>query len=274
METDNFISGHSNGNIILWDFTSQKELLLYKEHTKTVWDIKNMQTKEFISASADFSVKIWNINSTKSLKTFTHSHTAYCVDILSDCYTNFIAAGYSNRTIIIWNTENGFKNTVIKSDANEFPFRMLCLKNIKPGNMLLYSNYKNIKLLNIDNTQIIQEYTEHSDWINDISRYQSDMFISCSDDKTIRVWNIDNPKSIKVISSHCSIAYNIYALCDIIVAGCSDESLKVIEISNGSLKLSKNIGEDINSFAIVLNSKRLKIVSSGNNKSILVLSNH
>jgi len=69
---ENIVTGHDNGDIVLWEARDFKKISIKSEHNGTITDLqKNKDGTMLVSSSKDNLAKLWDVDSLESLKTYT-----------------------------------------------------------------------------------------------------------------------------------------------------------------------------------------------------------
>jgi len=90
---ENVVTGHDNGDIVLWEARDFKKISIKSEHNGPITDLqKNKDGTMLVSSSKDFLAKLWDVDSLKSLKTYTTERPVNSVAI-SPLYDHVVLGG-------------------------------------------------------------------------------------------------------------------------------------------------------------------------------------
>lgn len=263
------ISGHNKGNICFWSLENSKLQKILKEHTNTVWDLHTYLNDKFLSASSDFTIKLWNLEINNSLLTIKLDCTCFGLAFLSTYNPNYIAISGYDRKINIYDINKNRKVNNFISDSANFAQRILFLEKIKPFNLFLTANYKDIKLWNLETHRQISSFNGHLNWVYGIEYLKDNLFVSVSNDKTIRIWDVKDGRCNKVINGHNNYVNCVVSLHDIIgeyciMTGSSDLNNKIFDINKGVEISNIKREEEIFKMIVIENNKKIYIISCGN----------
>lgn len=107
-------SGSWDHSIRVWKSPdSSREL---KGHTQNVWDVKFVNDKQLLSASADRTIRLWDLQTNKAVKTYTgHEDVVRALVVLSE--NEFVSAS-NDGTLRIWNIHTGIQSHVLRGHTS------------------------------------------------------------------------------------------------------------------------------------------------------------
>ncbi|HPS90705.1 MAG TPA: TIR domain-containing protein [Methanothrix sp.] len=116
------VSGHSGGDILLWNLKTRKHLTTLKGHSDFVKSVQISPDGRFVfSGSNDKTVKIWNLKAGTCVGTLEgHSDSVSSVAISSEGAL-IASAGFADGTVRLWDLKSGACLQVIELEANEYP---------------------------------------------------------------------------------------------------------------------------------------------------------
>jgi WD40 repeat protein len=217
---DYLLTGHRDGSIQVWDIDTLSKYKFYHEHKSFVDDIKSVFSSNnpafsnmFISCSKDTTIKLWDINKPISIKTIHNDSWNFCLAHLLNFNDSQIAVGDDNKTIKVYNFENGSKIKTILTGHSHGVARLLHINKITSvkdysNNLLLSSSKPDIKLWDLDTNKLLATYKEHRGWVNSLCYLKEDLFCSGSDD-SIRIWRFSSETSVRNISVSKSMISSI-----------------------------------------------------------------
>lgn len=256
------ITGHYDGNINLFDISTNKLIKSYRKHSYYVSSIKyigHYKTGYFISSS-DGEIKMWDLNFISNnqletpivcktpIKVFKTDYFIYVLEnVFNNQQENKFISGDNRGNLKVWNLSNIDKkssNLKIKSnksviDSNDKLntsgiFALCHLNLITPFNLLLTGhNFGELFLFNIDNINE-PKFTyskEHSDKVNSIVYYKNNYFITCSSDSLIKMWKIDLNESIYSFNNHSAEIKSLSLVNDFLISSSQDKTIKFFDLS-------------------------------------------
>ncbi|MBC7474579.1 MAG: WD40 repeat domain-containing protein [Candidatus Sericytochromatia bacterium] len=150
---------------------------------------------------------------------------------------NKLLSSSDDKTIKIWDLNSGdLLNTLIGHTGS---IHALTIHNDK---IISGANDKTIKIWDLESGKLSCTILGHNNHIYSVIGYD-DKFISSSLDRTIKIWSLEDKKILVVINLEYS-AWSLAISNDRLVAGLSDGTLKIYDISSGSLLSSCKEHED------------------------------
>ncbi|ETO28784.1 WD-40 repeat protein [Reticulomyxa filosa] len=176
-------SSSRDKTIRFWDFSSDKEICVVKEHTKSVtnFSFSPFNNGQYLfSGSSDCTIRLWDIKMRKAKHIYRGYDSILCVAI-SPLQSNAnknnnvgmiggngyaICSGYQNGTICTWDIETVKQSTIFKGHIESvfsIKYGSNELENIGCANTLLSgSEDKSIRLWDIRSGQEIQKFNGHT----------------------------------------------------------------------------------------------------------------
>ena len=143
-----------------------------------------------------------------------------------------------DRTIRLWNLEDGFHDTKQESFFSDDSL------TLKENKLLLWSN--NGKIILLDKNKIHKEHSIHSEKINGVKLLEKNKFVSWSDDKTIKLIN-SNGKILNQFTKHKNKVKNIELLdANKVLSWTDDYDLMLWNLNDDSCIELNNKSEPIN----------------------------
>jgi centriolar protein POC1 len=191
-------TGLRNGDVLVFDFIQQKSLPPLKHHTKPIFDIKSINSKqELLVASEDGTVSIWSLKAFELLHTVKVSaDTVRCISISPD--EKQAAFGCRNNQIHIYDLED---YTLIKT-LHGHTMSVFSLQYSPSGDHLLSGGRDaQVKVWDTASYSLIHNIPAHLFAVNSIAFHSTQpYFATASMDKSIKIWGSDNFKLYKNIS--------------------------------------------------------------------------
>ena len=129
-DNDNIIVGYQYGMVHLYNRRSneRKKVTINFEtnlisvqinkHNRSVWSV-TLNENFAASAGNDDTIQVYSLIKKKTVHTFKHSHTVSCVSYgpVNKDYANKIISSSWDKTVRIWNLENGQMENEFKHDG-------------------------------------------------------------------------------------------------------------------------------------------------------------
>ncbi|MBN1648787.1 MAG: ankyrin repeat domain-containing protein [Spirochaetales bacterium] len=147
------ITADLDGTINIWDAKTRRLLSVLAGHSNVIngFDISPDEQK-LISASKDNSIKIWDIKTGRLINTYNnHSRSVDCVIFVPDGKSFFSAAG---NTLVEQDSASG----KVISTFSSFDYSIDQLHMLPDGKSLLAASAYELKLINIEEMRILNEY--------------------------------------------------------------------------------------------------------------------
>ena len=301
---DAILTGHSSGDIFMWDINKGNKIKIFCEHISKVYDLKLLQFNNnkssfkinFISISEDKTIKIWDSSSQHSLLSISQLYPIYCIDNINS--TSFIT-GDKNKNIYIHqfniNSNNITKGMMIKKHIEQhsaFIWRVLVLKKLNKTNKhyFISSSKNNLILHQLSGDQInkqidnIHTYKEaHDGLIKDITELSFGKFASCGVDNTIKIWEYNKINCIHIITDlfeksnnsliYCLLYLNDYDIQskeDVIICCGNENKVKVIGLNGKDIVIYGEFirPESVHKVKLLTNNGKFKFMSINNNNNL------
>lgn len=191
-------AGLRNGDVLVFDFIYQKITATLKQHTKPVFDIKFVPSKqELLVATEDGTVSVWDLNTLQLVHTIqVSSDTIRSISISPGEYQ--VAFGCRDNSVKIYSlTDYGFIGSLKDHSMAVFTVQY------SPDGQYLLSGARDaqIKVWDTATLTLQQSIAAHLFAVNHILFHPTQSyFASASMDKSIKIWGADDFKLYKIIN--------------------------------------------------------------------------
>jgi len=194
-------TGLRTGDVPVFDFIQQKVVTILKHHTKPVFDIKAISSKnELLVASEDGTVSVWNLNTLELLHVIQISHdTVRCIAI--NDVNQQVAFGCRDNKVKIYDlVDYSYITTLDGEDGHSMA--VFSAQYSPTGDYLATgSRDAQVKIWNTTDYKPMQNISAHLFAVNSIAFHPTQpYFATASMDKSIKLWGSDDFKLYKVIS--------------------------------------------------------------------------
>lgn len=191
-------AGLRSGEVLVFNFIEQKITHTLRHHTKPIFDIKSVQSKnELLVASEDGTVSVWNLNDLNLLHHFLVSGDTIRTIAIAEG-KNQIALGCRDHHVRIYSTVDYSYITTVSGHT-----MAVFSTQYSPGENYLISGSRDAQLKVYDTTSyaLVQSIPAHMFAVNHILFHPTQpYFATASMDKSIKIWGADDFKLYKIIS--------------------------------------------------------------------------
>ena len=263
---DAIITGHSSGNINVFDIEFGKQQKSFNEHTSKVYFLKSIENKSsnssfkthFVSISEDRTIKIWNAFLQNSILSISSTSPIFSLDLINN---SCLIVGDKSKNISIhhFNLSSDDETRRTYSITQETPhesfiWRLLSLKKVEDPKYIVSSSEGSLmlhKFADDDLRELEHCHTfnkAHKGLIHDIEELSPGKFATCGGDNEIKIWDHLHNEPISVIDMlYNSTIYDITYLNDYEKEACGLTGDDII-ICGGYDKTMKIIGKDKNDY--------------------------
>jgi WD40 repeat protein len=186
-------SGSADQSICLWNFEQQHLHKKLTGHSRWV-QVLAFASNFLLSGSDDEKIIEWNFNTGEQISRLKADGQVICLDISED--QTLITAGLSSGKIQVW--KNRTSQTNLTGHTKFVNAVLFANRNTR---IISASEDKTVRVWSIDQECQIANFTNHSNFVNCLTRFSDDRFISGSTDFTMIIWNTSTLTSDSVISS-------------------------------------------------------------------------
>jgi len=200
-------TSHTNGEILIRQLETGKQLVIHKGHEHWVWAIAfSPDSQRLASASDDYQVKLWDVQTGICLKTFV-GHTYSVDDIAFSPDGKTIATSSQDATIRLWAMDAPTSSTGTVSDCrilSEHTSRVWAIAFSPDGTILASgSEDHTIKLWELSSDTCVRTFCGHADWVKAITFSPDGTTIaSGSFDRTIKLWDAKTGECLHTLHGH------------------------------------------------------------------------
>jgi len=194
-------TGLRTGDVPVFDFIQQKVVTILKHHTRPVFDIKAVSSKnELLVASEDGTVSVWNLNTFELLHVIQISgDTVRCIAI--NDINQQVAFGCRDNKVKIYDLVDYSYITTLDGEAGH-SMAVFSAQYSPAGDYLVTgSRDAQVKIWSTIDYKPMQNIPAHLFAVNSIAFHSTQpYFATASMDKSIKLWGADDFKLYKVIS--------------------------------------------------------------------------
>lgn len=190
--------GERSGKLSVYELTEQKLIIQIDAHTKPIFDIKTIASKnEILTTGEDGWVAVWSLHSYQEIYRFpVATDTIRCMAVSPN--ETEVALGCKNHSIYIYNlSDYTLKHRI---EGHTFPVTALAYHPLYHY-LISGSRDAQLKIWDVVNYELIRNIPAHLFTIYQIAYHPTlPIFATCSQDKTIKLWDATNFKLYKILS--------------------------------------------------------------------------
>jgi serine/threonine protein kinase len=102
------LTGHANGNIVLWDWGTAEKIATYKRNDAEIWSVAFLgSAQRFAAAGHDWKIAVWDAATTSSPFGVLDAHDSAVQSLAFGTAGSkpILASGSADKTLKIWNLE-------------------------------------------------------------------------------------------------------------------------------------------------------------------------
>jgi hypothetical protein len=102
------LTGHANGNVVLWDWERAEKISSYKRNDAEIWAVAFLGSAErFAAAGHDWKIAVWNATTASGPFAVLDAHESAVQSLAFGVNGSkpFLASGSADKTLKVWNLE-------------------------------------------------------------------------------------------------------------------------------------------------------------------------
>ena len=185
-----------DGTIKLWDMATQKEIRIFREHTRGIYvAVFSPDGKKIVSGSENKIVKIWNVSTGSEIRTL-HGHNNRVISVAFSPDGTKIASGSQDKAIKVWDVStgneihtlyghtDGVKSVIFSPDGKKV------ISGSKDGTIKIWDVFTGHRIHTLGNTN-------SGNWVYSLA-FSPDgtKIVSGYLDRFIKIWDVADRKSV------------------------------------------------------------------------------
>jgi WD40 repeat protein len=248
-------SASADKTVNVWNTLTMTSIGKYTNHTNLVYSLDQIDNDTMVSGSYDKTIRIWKISTGETLQTINVNVAVYVVRVFSIEYKQIVCGknGASNN-LQIYNYETGSLIQTLNGHSNHvYSIEMLSEQFMASG-----GHDKSVIIWDLSSYSIKYTLTGHTHLVRCIKRLSSNLIASGDLNGEIIVWNWLTGEQIFELTGHTNrLELNSLDLYDeqTLISGSWDKTVKLWNITNGTLIQSINVDIQINALAMLKTSE-------------------
>jgi hypothetical protein len=194
------LSGHANGQIVLWDFERAEKLATFKRNDAQIWGLAFVGAdSRFAAASHDWKVTLWNVDQPSSPMQIIDAHDSAINAIAFGISPKgpMLVSGSADKTVKLWNLDT--LDTVRRYRGHSDFVTSVAIAN---GGTVYASGGLDgsIRLWSPNSSRAQRRLYGHRGRISALSFSPSgDVLASAGEDGQIRIWDFKRGRTAKTL---------------------------------------------------------------------------
>jgi WD40 repeat protein len=250
-----YVASASQDNTVnVWNTLTWTSIRKYTSHIDWVRSLDQIDNDTMVSGSRDQTIRIWKISTGETLKIIKFTVHVIVVRVFSIENKQIVCGtGGTSNNLQIYNYNTGnWVRTLIGHLNNVCSIEMLSDQFMASG-----SDDKSVIIWDLSSNSIKYTLTGHTNWVTCIKILTSNLIASGDWNGKIIVWNwLTGERIFNLIGHTSTLNLNSLDLYDeqTLISGSWDRTVKLWNITNGTLIRSINVDIQISALAMLKSS--------------------
>ncbi len=241
-------TGHSDGEIRLWEIETGQIIWSVKGHSSSVLTLafssvssNNLIAKEnarktpemLVSGSFDKTIKLWNISTGKLSQTLSgHQDAVWSVAFSPN--GEQLASCSSDRTLKIWNSDTGKEQQTLR--GHTAAVTTLCYS---PDGKLIASGSEDLslRLWETQSGQCLQTLNGHTTQISSVTFSTDGQTLASCEEQLIKLWNVKTGECTQTLQDSLTLVWSVAFSPDgQTLAGSDGQILRLWDVHTGKCR--------------------------------------
>ncbi len=224
-------------------------------HTNKVFSLDQIDNDTMVSGSWDWTIRIWKISTGETLKRINLNVRVNVVRVFSIEYKQIVCGTYGlSNNLVIYNYETGVLIRTLNGHSSYvYSIEMLSVECMASGGL-----DRSVLIWDLSSYSIKYTLTGYTSYVHCIKRLSSNLMAIGDSNGKIIIWNwLTGERIFNLIGHTSTLDLNSLDLYDeqTLISGSNDKTVKLWNITNGTLIRSINVDISISSLAMLKYSK-------------------
>ena len=197
------LTGHSNGQIVLWDFERAAKISAFRRNEAAVWAVTFAGGgHRFAASSHDWKVALWDTSLTTAPVQVidAHENAAQAVAFTAAAGAALLASGGADKTVKLWNLDTLDR---VRTYRGHRDF-VTALAFSHDGKMLASAGLDgSLRIWSTDSSRLLRRLYGHRGPVRGLAfALQGDALASAGDDGQLRIWDVERGRTARTIVGH------------------------------------------------------------------------
>lgn len=244
----NFLTAHSDHNLIMWSSKTGDPVKTLAGHTNLVASVCFAPNgKEAASGADDKTIRIWDLYSGRNVNTIK-GHNNSVSSIAYSPRGDTILSGSWDKTVRLWNVVDGSQVKIFKGHKD----RVTSVDFVSNGKMIITAGFDGaIKMWDVATARELRDLKAHKERVTCVKASENlDLFASTSTDGEVLVWDVRRGAKLLELEGHDSTVRSASFSTDgkFLATGGEDATVRIWDTQSGEmLRVFKGHAKEITS---------------------------
>jgi serine/threonine protein kinase len=197
------LTGHANGNVVLWDWERAEKIAAYKRNDAEIWSVAFLGSgQRFASAGHDWKIAVWDATTTSGPFGVLDAHDSAVQSLAFGMAGSkpVLASGSTDKTLKIWNLETLDRVRTYRGHRDYVTAVALSTGGKDVASASLDGK---VRIWSARANRLTRSLSGHDGKANALAFAPSgDVLASAGADGKIRVWDFKKSRTPKTLPSH------------------------------------------------------------------------
>ena len=197
------LTGHANGQIVLWDFERAEKIASFKRNDSEIWSVTFAGgPNRFAAASHDWKLAIWDTaQASAPLQVIdAHENSANAIAFARSETGPLLASGSADRSVKLWNLDT-FDMLRTYRGHGDFVTALAFAPEAK--SLASASLDGSIRIWSLSSSRAIKRLYGHKGRVSGLSFSSTgDTLASAGDDGQVRIWDFKHGRAARTLAGH------------------------------------------------------------------------